>query len=54
VIPVHSIPVLIEWFVILVLESLTVGRPVLALFSSSIPEVSEDAVTYFDQSWPKP
>jgi len=41
-------PSLIEGFGIPVLESLTVGRPVLASFSSSIPEVGEDAVTYFD------
>ena len=30
------------------LESLNVGRPVLASFSSSIPEVGGNAVTYFD------
>jgi glycosyltransferase involved in cell wall biosynthesis len=41
-------PSLIEGFGIPVLESLNVGRPVLASFSASIPEVGRDAVTYFD------
>jgi glycosyltransferase involved in cell wall biosynthesis len=41
-------PSLMEGFGIPVLESLTVGRTVLASLSSSIPEVGGDAVTYFD------
>jgi glycosyltransferase involved in cell wall biosynthesis len=39
---------LMEGFGIPVLESLDVGRPVLASFSSSIPEVGRDAAIYFD------
>jgi glycosyltransferase involved in cell wall biosynthesis len=41
-------PSLIEGFGIPVLESLSVGRSVLASFSSSLPEVGGDVVTYFD------
>jgi len=41
-------PSIMEGFGIPVLESLDVGRPVLASFSSSIPEVGGNAVTYFD------
>jgi glycosyltransferase involved in cell wall biosynthesis len=41
-------PSLMEGFGIPVLESLDLGKPVLASFSSSIPEVGRDAVVYFD------
>jgi glycosyltransferase involved in cell wall biosynthesis len=41
-------PSLMEGFGIPVLESLDLGKPVLASFSSSIPEVGRDAVAYFD------
>jgi glycosyltransferase involved in cell wall biosynthesis len=42
------LPSLMEGFGIPVLESLDLGKPVLASFSSSIPEVGRDAVAYFD------
>jgi glycosyltransferase involved in cell wall biosynthesis len=37
-----------EGFGIPVLESLDLGKPVLASWSSSIPEVGREAVMYFD------
>jgi glycosyltransferase involved in cell wall biosynthesis len=41
-------PSIMEGFGIPVLESLYVGKPVLGSFSSSIPEVGGEVVTYFD------
>jgi len=41
-------PSLMEGFGIPVLESFDLGKPVLASFSSSIPEVGQEAAVYFD------